>query len=126
MATRQIQDYLSSNEATEIKVKNRAFVGDTSGVAEIKMDAKASEASQIVFERAGTTKGKLGLINAANDKLVIEQLAAADIEMLLPAGQNVTAKIGGVFNTIPAVPGTLADGDYKLHVVGGVLSWVTV
>jgi len=82
-----------------IKKTNNLTIGNRSGSAQITIDAKADTATQLVLERAGVKHGHIGYITAGN-KMEIYQEKQGDIEFILPAGQSITSKIGGVFKTL--------------------------
>jgi hypothetical protein len=86
-----------------VKVKEHLEIGDRSGEAQLTLDSKAATASHVVFKRAGVPLSSIGAASASSDELIIEQRKDADIKFILPAGQTISAKIGGVWHDMMAL-----------------------
>jgi len=83
-----------------VKAIDHLDIGDRSGEAQVTLDAKAKNASHVVFSREGVPKSSIGVSAANNDELIIEQRAGADIRFIVPVGQTVAAKVGGEWHDL--------------------------
>ena len=81
-------------------IGNDLQIGDRTASANLTLDSKANDGSQINIKRNAVKLSGIGAMASNNDELIIQQIAQDDIRFILPANQNIVAKIGGVFHTI--------------------------
>ena len=116
-----------------VKVKDNLVIGDRSGSAQLTLDAKTGDATHVIFKENGIKNGE---IISRNDKIVVES-KLGDVQLVAPAGSNITTKVGGVFGTVllsngvvemdtgyvPAIPMAVVTKEYVDNAIGGGAAW---